>query len=53
MLLFFVLLTSTGCETLHGAAVGLQQDVQNLANPDKNGWNAAKKIDVWMRENMW
>jgi len=59
-LLLMVLAASvvlTGCETLKGtvtgAADGLSKDVQNLSNPDRNGWNAAKKADAWMQQNLW
>ncbi len=59
-LLLMVLAVSvilTGCETVKGtvtgAAVGMGKDVQNLSNPDKNGWNAAKKADAWMQSNLW
>ncbi len=43
----------TGCETVKGAVTGAVQDVRNLPNPDKNGWNASKKVDAWMQENLW
>jgi hypothetical protein len=43
----------TGCQTIHGAANGMAQDVQNISNPDQNGWNTAQKMDAWMRQNMW
>jgi predicted small secreted protein len=49
ILLLMVVLVPTGCETVHG----MGQDAQNLTNPDKNGWNAAKRADAWMQENMW
>jgi hypothetical protein len=44
-----VLIVPTGCETIHG--MGL--DIQNASNPDKNGWNVLKKADAWMQQNMW
>jgi len=47
----------TGCETVKGtvtgAAAGMGKDAQNLSNPDRNGWNAAKKADAWMQSNLW
>ena len=46
-------MASTGCETVKGAANGIGQDVQNLSNPDKNGWNALKKADDWVQKNVW
>jgi len=37
-LLFFIY----GCNTLSGTAEGMKKD-----------WEAARKIDDWMRKNMW
>jgi len=51
--LLMVLIIFTGCETMHGAATGFGQDVQNLPNPDKNGWNTLENMDDWMRKNLW
>ncbi len=46
-----------GCETLKGtvigAANGMSRDLQNASNLDKNGWNAVKKADAWMQQNLW
>lgn len=53
LLLLLVLTVPTGCCTVKGAAGGMQQDVQNVANPDQNGWNALVKADAWMQENLW
>jgi predicted small secreted protein len=53
LLLMILLMASTGCETVKGAANGLGQDVHNLSNPDKNGWNALKKADDWVQKNVW
>jgi len=53
LILLMTLITLTGCQTIHGAATGMGQDVQNLSNPDQNGWNALKRADAWERENMW
>jgi len=53
LLLLLALTVPTGCETIKGAATGLGQDVHNAADPDKNGWNAIKKADAWMQQNMW
>jgi len=57
VLLLTGLIVFTGCETIKdttiGAATGFGQDVQNIANPDKNGWNAIKNVDAWMQEHMW
>jgi len=53
LLLLLVLAIPTGCETINGAATGFSKDVQNTANPDKNGWNAIKNVDAWMQEHMW
>ena len=55
--IFLVFVVLTGCETIKGttvgAATGLSQDIQNTADPDKNGWNELRKADVWMRQNLW
>jgi predicted small secreted protein len=53
LILFLVLTMLTGCQTLKGTANGFGQDVQNISNPDKNGWNALQKADDWERQNMW
>jgi hypothetical protein len=48
---------ATGCETVKGtaggAASGLSQDVHNLGDSSKNGWNALERVDGWIQENMW
>jgi hypothetical protein len=51
--LLIALIVFTGCETVKGAATGMQKDVENIANPDKNGWNAIEKTDAWIQEHMW
>ena len=48
-----VLVSATGCQTVIGAANGMQQDVHNIGDPDQNGWNAAKKLDAKMQDNLW
>jgi hypothetical protein len=53
LLLLMVLIVFTGCQTVKGAASGFSQDVQNLSDPNQNGWNALEKADAWMRQNMW
>ena len=57
LLLLMVLVVGTGCQTAGGAttgaASGLSKDVQNLGDPDKNGWNALKKADAWIQEHLW
>ncbi len=53
LLLLMVLIVFTGCQTIKGAATGFGQDVQNISNPDQNGWNALKKADAWIQQNMW
>ena len=53
LLLLMISMVFAGCQTVKGAATGFGQDVQNISNPDANGWNAAKKVDAWMRENLW
>ena len=53
VLLLLGLIAFTGCETVHGAACGFAQDVQNIPNPDKNGWNAAERADAWVQRNLW
>jgi hypothetical protein len=53
VLLLIVLIASTGCETIHGAASGFNQDVHNVSDPDKNGWNVLEKMDAWIRQNLW
>jgi len=53
LLLLLVLTVSTGCETMKDGATGFAKDVQNARDPDKNGWNAIKKADAWMQQNMW
>ncbi|MDE1921403.1 MAG: hypothetical protein KGJ09_07855 [Candidatus Omnitrophica bacterium] len=53
LILFMSLLVLTGCETVKGASNGFGQDMQNLSNPDKNGWNAIENADAWIRENLW
>ncbi len=57
LLLLIILIIFTGCQTIKGAtcgaASGLNQDVQNISNPDQNGWNALKKADAWVQENLW
>jgi hypothetical protein len=53
LLLLMVLVVFTGCQTMHGAATGFNQDVQNISNPDQNGWNALENVDAWMRQNLW
>ena len=52
-LLLMVLLVSTGCETLNGASNGLGQDVQNISDPAKNGWDSLQKADAWVQDNLW
>jgi predicted small secreted protein len=42
-------LSFSGCETCKG----FSEDVQNIPNPDKNGWNALERADAWMQENLW
>jgi len=53
LLLILLFIASSGCETLHGAATGLGQDMHNLTNPDKNGWHAIQKADVWVSQKVW
>jgi len=53
LLLLIFLLNLTGCETVKGAATGFGQDVNNISDPDKNGWNAVKHADEWMQQNLW
>ena len=53
LLLLMLLAVSCGCETIHGAATGFGQDIQNISNPDKNGWNAIKNTDAWMQAHLW
>ena len=52
-LLLMVLIVPTGCQTVQGAANGFGQDVHNAADPNQNGWNAVKKADVWIQDNLW
>ena len=40
--LYLVLISLAGCETVKGAAEGFSRD-----------WQNAKKVDKWMRENLW
>jgi hypothetical protein len=42
-----------GCETAKGAAVGVGATVVSVADGIKKDWEAAKKADAWMRENLW
>jgi predicted small secreted protein len=44
-LLVFIVLNA-GCETLKGAATGAFEGA-------KKDWEVAKKVDNWMRENLW
>ena len=53
LLLVVLLFASSGCETLHGAATGFNQDIHNLTNPDKNGWHALQKADAWAQQKAW
>jgi hypothetical protein len=53
LFLIIILLGSTGCDTLQGAANGFNQDVHNISNPDKNGWDLIKKTDDWVNQNVW
>ena len=53
LLLLMVLLSASGCCTVRGAATGMGQDVQNISNPDQNGWHAVLGADAWMREHLW
>jgi predicted small secreted protein len=53
LLFLLLLIASSGCQTLNGAATGFGQDVQNISNPDKNGWHALQKADAWTQQNMW
>lgn len=53
LLILIILITSSGCETLHGAAVGFGQDMHNLTNPDKNGWHALQHSDDWVKQKAW
>ena len=49
LMTIMVIIALGGCETVKG----MRQDIINLPNPDKNGWNAAKKADAWMQQNLW
>ena len=40
--LYLLVMVLSGCETVKGAAQGFAKD-----------WENAKKVDDWMRENLW
>lgn len=42
-----------GCQTAKGAAVGAGAAAASLADGIKKDWEAAKKADAWMRDNLW
>ncbi len=45
LLLVFIIMLS-GCETVKGTVQGAAQGFQK-------DWQAAKKVDDWMRQNLW
>ena len=49
LILFAFMALSSGCQTVKG----MGQDVQNISNPDANGWNSLQKADSWVQENLW
>ena len=51
--LLILLVVFSGCQTIRGATTGFGQDVQNISNPDQNGWNSLEKVDAWIQKNMW
>ena len=53
LLLLMVLTVSTGCETLNGASAGFGQDVKNVSDPAKNGWDTIEQVDDWIQTNLW
>ena len=53
LVVVIMLVVLTGCEALKGASNGLGQDVQNVSNPQKNGWDSIQKADQWIRDNLW
>ena len=45
-ILFIFLVLISGCETIKGAFTG-------AGDGARKDWEAAKKVDDWMRKNLW
>ncbi len=45
-ILFSLVIVISGCETVKGAAKGAAEGFQK-------DWESAKKVDDWMRKNLW
>lgn len=52
-LVFAVIIFINGCGTIAGTAKGFGKVFEGAAEGAKNDWNALKKIDSWMRKNLW
>lgn len=50
LILFTFLFLINGCATIKGVAQGVAQGASKGIRED---WKAAKKIDYWLRENLW
>lgn len=47
------LLLTAGCETAKGVAVGIGATGMGIGKDAVNAWNAGKKADQWIKDNMW
>lgn len=52
-LLFLFVMSLAGCETCKGAANGFAATATGVADGAKKDWENARKIDAWMRKNLW
>ncbi|MBL7081475.1 MAG: hypothetical protein ISS44_02775 [Candidatus Omnitrophica bacterium] len=57
LLVLLLVLFLSGCETTKGAVMGGGAVVistgQGIAKDSTNFWQAALRLDDWMRENLW
>ena len=47
--IFILLITLQGCETVKGAAKGLKKDINSFQDENSD----LNKADAWMQENLW